>query len=103
MFKIYERDPWTGSDTFSAYGMCCLPNTPGVHDLTAWCWRPLDNRNPRRAQRAYMHSFFTGLRPSVLPEVEDLAILRDSAAAMQMPIDTVGVGQVHVRVQLMFR
>lgn len=100
MLTVLERDAMSDTDSFSAYGMACLPNNAGTHLIEVPCWRPLDRRT---AHRDSLATLFSGSRPMFRPEYEELVAARAGSDMGRTALDTVGVGRVVVRVQVMMR
>ena len=95
MFAVYERDGWAQTDAFAAYGVCNLPLTPGFHDVEAHCWRA-NNRNARMSEE--IAALFAGARAE-LDGWKQCVIRREELYAS--PAVTVGVGVVHVQVNVL--
>lgn len=95
MFAVYERDGWAQTDAFAAYGVCNLPLTPGFHDVDAHCWRA-NNRNARMSEE--IAALFAGARAE-LDGWKQCVIRREELYAS--PAVTVGVGVVHVQVNVL--
>lgn len=95
MFAVYERDGWAQTDAFAAYGVCNLPLTPGFHDVEAHCWRA-NNRNARMSEE--IAALFAGARAE-LDGWKQCVIRREELYAS--PAVTVGMGSVHVQVNVL--
>jgi hypothetical protein len=95
VFAVYERDGWAQTDAFAAYGVCNLPLTPGFHDVEAHCWRA-NNRNARMSEE--IAALFAGARAE-LDGWKQCVIRREELYAS--PAVTVGVGVVHVQVNVL--
>lgn len=43
MFMVYARDDVANKDLFVSYGLCPLPNSPGLHHVTCRTWYAVES------------------------------------------------------------
>ena len=88
-FCVRKVDPYSGSDTFAAYGMCTLPMTSGSHTLSVPCWRANDRSTLLSDELLRYHTNLT-------PELSDEAYIVDRSVFPSSALHTVGCGSVVV-------
>ena len=88
-FCVRKIDPYSGSDTFAAYGVCTLPMTSGSHTLTVPCWRASDRSMLLGDELLRYHT-------SLTPELSDDTYIVDRSVFPSSAVHTVGYGSVVV-------
>ncbi|MEW5300809.1 MAG: hypothetical protein WDW38_005267 [Sanguina aurantia] len=97
MFTVYSFDDLALKETLVSSGICPLPTTPGAHHLSCRTWCAYDNAT---VEGNRLFGWFTGIQP---PQDQTFVMdtkCREDAGPFRC---TVGSGQVHLRLQLLFR